>query len=107
LPPTDARSFCTAFEQKTCQLAFDCIPEPHSAGFTAMFGSTLAECQGNKAAADCASTTCVPSYDATAGADCIATYAAFTCNDFPNTPAPASCNPARGAEGPEIEGRRG
>jgi hypothetical protein len=44
LPPTDARSFCTSFEQKTCQLAFDCIPAPHSAGFTAQFGNTLAEC---------------------------------------------------------------
>jgi hypothetical protein len=89
--PTDPLKFCELLNEQTCALAFNCVPAAsRDSTFVGTFGSSVAECQGSKTQALCANATCMPSYDPTAGASCIAIYALYTCADVANG-LPADC----------------
>jgi hypothetical protein len=90
-PPTDATTFCHDIQRVTCELYFGCTPpDMRNATFVDLFGSTVDECEGPKAAS-CAN-YCRAPYDVTVGTDCIDKFAAFTCDDLTSKLLPDSCS---------------
>ena len=89
--PTDPGSFCQALNKKACALAFQCTPlSSMDSTFTAIYGSSLSECQGSKVSALCQDATCMPSYDPVAGKSCVDIFSLYSCADIANN-LPADC----------------
>jgi hypothetical protein len=91
--PATPVDFCMQSDSVACDKLFQCVPAAtRDTTFTAMFGSTIAECKGAKAQADCAGATCAK-YDAAMAETCLNKVSALTCAAFGN-PLPAECDNA-------------
>jgi hypothetical protein len=65
-----------------------------TAEFTALFGSTLAECKGAKTTASCAGITCATAYDAAKAGACMDKLAPLTCAQVGDEEIPTECDEA-------------